>query len=139
MPALPTAAQTWHDEAMRAPLRSVWITPHEPRYLRVPQLPPPRYQAVQLNEDGDEECFDWSCYVKSGAQLPARLGLDTDHQTLLRLAKAGFIGVVRVTPSNYLIDLSSLHDFLVAASDPAFWTTQRRQRYAEVNASDPWV
>lgn len=136
---LPEAALVWKEEAQKEKARLVWITPTGQRFIRVPQVPPPRYVAVQHDADGKEEFHDWSCYVKSGHDLPERLGLDIDHQTLLRLVKAGFIGAVAITPRNYLISLTSLDQFLRDAADPAFWTQARRREYSETNYGEPWI
>lgn len=129
----------WAREAALEPARPRWVTPGVQRHLRVPQMRPPRYLAVRDGEDGEEECFGWPCLVKHSPDLPLALGLDIDHQTLLRLVKAGFVRCVRPTPALYLLDLESLHDFLTAVSDSDFWTRERRQRWQETRQSDPWL
>src|SRR4051812_40715521 len=107
---LPEAARVWADEARKEKATAVWVTPKAARMIRVPQLPPPRYFAERHAEDGGKEVLDWACHVKCSQELPRLLGLDMDHQTLLRLIKADFIGAAQPTPRNFLVDLTSLYE-----------------------------
>lgn len=136
---LPKAAQTWAEEAGEAKPAKVWVTPTGQRMIRVPQLPPPRYFAVVVQEDGSEAVMDWPCLVRCHSGLPGQLGLDTDHQTLLRLIKGDFISAVQITPKSFLLDLTSLHQFLHAATDPLYWTPARKTRFQESRAKGEYV
>ncbi len=132
--SLPESARIWVAEAAAASAVSVWTSPQNARMLQVPQLPPARYFA-----ELGEEVLDWGCHVKCSKDLPAALGLQMDYCTLLRLVKADFIASVQPTPGRFLIDLTSLHQFLLDARDASFWTPARRERFRVVRAGDPYV
>lgn len=136
---LSLSAKLWAEEASQAAPVKVWVTPQGYRMIRVPQLPPPRYFAERHTADGDKEVFDWACHVKCSQALPCQLGLDIDHQTLLRLIKADLVGAAQVTPRNFLVDLTSLHQFLQEARDPLFWTPNRKERYRQSRAHGEYV
>ncbi len=65
------------------------------------------------------ECVTWARVT--GPLLQA-LGLGRQWMTLYRLARAGFIEMVRVAPHTYILNLDSWYNHLMrCASDPYFW------------------
>jgi hypothetical protein len=130
------ALQQWVTESKLAQPRNVWVTPHEQRWIRVPQSPPLRYLMTRLVDHAskiEEEEVDWSALVRSTENLPRELGIDIDAKTLLVLREAGFITAVQITPDCRLWDLSSIHRHLTDASDPDFWTPARVHRYNQIS------
>ena len=80
--------------------------------------------------------------VRVCPDLLALLGFNTGrrssrYETLYRLANAGFIEMVRISPGCWLLDLDSWYRHLSACmTDPFMWDEEAadRQRYLEVNA-----
>lgn len=84
--------------------------------------------------------------VKVSPDLLALLGFNTGrrssrYETLYRLANAGFIEMVRISPGCWLIDLDSWYRHLSdCMSNPEMWDdeAEARQHYLHVNALGGW-
>jgi len=74
---------------------------------------------------------------RCGEDLLKDAGLEAlPLRTFYRLVNAGFVKQSRPTPMVILVDLGSLVDHLDAASDPEFWTPERRKRFVQ---ADDWI
>ncbi len=84
--------------------------------------------------------------VKVCPDLLSLLGFNTGrrssrYETLYRLANAGHIEMVRISPGSWLLDLDSWYRHLsVCMADPYMWDedSEDRNHYLEVNALNHW-
>ena len=75
----------------------------------------------------------WQGVVRLTDDLPEKLGIGMDSQTLRTLCYAGFVKSSRPTPFVTLIDIQSLLDHIEATTGEGageFWTEANRRRYA---------
>ena len=84
--------------------------------------------------------------VRVCPELLALLGFNTGrrasrYETLYRLANAGYIEMVRISPGCWLIDLDSWYRHLSACmNDPYMWDedAEDRNNYLRINALGGW-
>jgi hypothetical protein len=63
-------------------------------------------------------------------------GIPLSRSTLLRLGRAGFIRLRRITPLSIQVHLGSLLDHLEAVEDPEFWDERNNRKYREALGND---
>lgn len=60
--------------------------------------------------------------ARVNSDLLTKLGLERQFLTLYRLARAGFIEMIRIAPHTYLLNLDSYYNHVRrCAEDPEFW------------------
>jgi hypothetical protein len=112
------------------------IAPGQTIRTKVPRECLTAYGLVRLNKQPNgnrvPDLKTWQQYVRLTDDLPSRLGLDIDSDTLRVLCYAGFVKASRPTPFVTLVDVQSLLDHIEATSGDnaaAWWTEERRIQY----------
>ena len=127
----PSLPATDHARPVNPAARMVEVSPG--RYILAPagrQVPDVVMCRATPNDDGTwrlcPECVTWA---RMDSDLLRALGLASQWQTLYRLARAGFVEMVRVAPHTYLLNLDSWFNHLTrCAEDPEFWAEDGRNR-----------
>ena len=80
------------------------------------------------NEDGTYKLVPFrERMIKLGRKIASILGFPGQYNTLHRLAEAGFIEILKITPQTHMLNLNSWFNHLRrCAEDPEFWDDQRR-------------
>lgn len=114
------------------------IAPGQKIKTKVPRECLTSFGMVRLNQQpGGHRVPDlrtWQRLVRLTDDLPARLGLDIDSDTLRVLCYAGFVQASRPTPFVTLVDVQSIMDHIDATSGDnaaTWWTEERRIQYRQ--------
>lgn len=136
------AQATKPDMVRVSPGRHGWVIAS--KEMRVPEFVLCRW--VKQGDDTHAPVPVAGRLVKVSPDLLALLGFNTGrrssrYETLYRLANAGFIEMVRISPGCWLIDLDSWYRHLGACMDtPEMWDdgAEDRDHYLHVNALGGW-
>lgn len=114
------------------------IAPGKVIKTKVPRECLNSYGLVRLARQPDgrqmPELKTWQQWVRLTDDLPERLGLDMDSDTLRVLCYAGFVKASRPSPFVTLLDVQSLLDHLEATTGDnaaTWWTEERRIQYRQ--------
>ena len=136
------ATATKPDMVRVAPVRHAWVQ-------KDAAVPPAKYVVcrwVKQNEETYAPVPVAGRLVKVCPDLMALLGFNTGrrssrYETLYRLANAGFIEMVRISPGCWLIDLDSWYRHLSRCmNEPEMWDegAEDREHYLHTNALGGW-